>query len=112
MESFPKDQESIQMVTVTVLRRDGQLKERFQMRSGMNLWVFLRKNEIPIGASCSGVGVCAACQIKIIDENQDNVSPKTDFEQNTLARNGKSTPQRLACLCRVYQDITVQSDVW
>jgi ferredoxin len=97
-------------VNVTAQRKDGTILKVFTMRRGANLWVFLRNQGIPIGASCSGVGVCGACDVTLLQGNF--LTETSAFEKNTLERNGKSSQCRLACLCRVGSDIIVTSDCW
>lgn len=101
-------------VTIRLLNKSGDVFDSFEMRSGTNLWVFIRKRGHAIGAACSGVGVCAACAVQIKESTQpDAVSPITDFEKESLARHGKTEPDyRIACLVRVFGDLTVQADYW
>lgn len=98
-------------VTVRCTRLDGKVVRTFSMRGGLNLWVFLRKNGLPIGAACSGVGVCAACHVHVSPEG--NVTAAGEFEKDSLARNGRDPAVlRLACLCRVTGDVVVSADYW
>lgn len=98
-------------VTVRCRTRDGRLVREFPLRAGLNLWVFLRKHGLPIGAACSGVGVCAACHVEVTPP--EAVSPAGEFERGSLSRNGKDPArQRLACLCRVVGDVEVVADYW
>lgn len=112
MEKNPSNNFSMQFVTITLVNKAGDKFDEFNMRAGTNLWVFLRKRGLPIGAACSGVGICAACNIKILTKNTDAISKQNEFEKQTLLKNNKSTDNRLACLCRVFTDITVQADYW
>ncbi len=98
------------LVLVSVLNHSGQKIKEFYMRRGLNLWVFLRKHGLPIGSSCSGVGVCGACSVFIQENKPNSLSPITEFEISCLSRNLKKAGMRIACLCRVYEDIEVSSD--
>lgn len=109
---IPSDQVLNKQVKISLFNKEGKKINEFIMRGGMNLWVFIRKHGLPIGSACSGVGVCAACCITIKNENLNCVSPKNDFEKETLAQNSKPSHMRLACLCRVYDDLEVQADYW
>jgi ferredoxin len=100
------------LIKVTVLDKNCNKLKEFSMRKGSNLWVYLRKNGLPIGSACSGVGVCAACDVKLTILSQDSVSEQNDFEKQSLIRNNKNDNNRLACMCRVYHDISVQADYW
>ncbi|MES2615187.1 MAG: 2Fe-2S iron-sulfur cluster-binding protein [Bdellovibrionota bacterium] len=112
MEKVPSNEVLGKQVKVTVLDKQGKIIDEFTMRGGMNLWVFLRKRGLPIGSACSGVGVCAACDVKIKELSENSISIKNDFEKESLQRNNKPTECRLACLCRVYNDVEVQADYW
>lgn len=112
MEDVPSQDILNRSVTITVLNKAGKQIDQFMMRGGTNLWVFLRKRGLPIGAACSGVGVCGACSLKISSTHANAVSEKNSFEIETLKRNAKPQRERLACLCRIYHDVTVQSDYW
>ncbi len=112
MEKVPSPQVFSRQVKVTILNKNGDKIDEFFMRGGMNLWVFLRKQGLPIGSACSGVGVCGACCVSVKGVGSECVSLQNEFEKETLLRNGKSSHLRLACLCRVYTDIGVQADYW
>lgn len=100
------------MFKVKFLNKNGNKIDEFSIRKGTNLWVFIRKRGLPIGAACSGVGVCAACHLKVVEGTPGATSEQNEFERNTLKNNNKHPSDRLACLCRVYGDITVQADYW
>lgn len=112
MEDLPSQNNLNHFVVITVLNKAGEQIDQFTIRSGANIWVFLRKRGLPIGSACSGVGVCGACSLKISSTHSNAVSEKNLFEIETLKRNGKSPQERLGCLCRIYHDVTVQSDYW
>ncbi len=112
MEKVPSAQTLSRTIKVTILNKNGEKIDEFSMRGGMNLWVFIRKRGLPIGSACSGVGVCGACCVKVTGTAAEYISAQNEFEKETLARNSKSTDMRLACLCRVYDDVTVQANYW
>ena len=108
----PLQKDLSKSVKIILLNKSGNKIDEFFMRAGANLWVFIRKRGLPIGAACSGVGVCGACNIKVITNNPNAVSEQNDFEKNTLLKNNKLIENRLACLCRVFSDLTIQADYW
>ena len=112
MDKVPSPKILAKSIKVTLINKSGNKIDEFNMRAGTNLWVFLRKRGLPIGAACSGVGVCGACNIKIHSDDPESVSIQNDFEKETLLKNNKLSDHRLACLCRVFSDITVQADYW
>ena len=85
-------------------------------RPGTNLWFQLRKHGVPIGSSCSGVGVCGACAVQVrsseppdaADSTSPGLSEETAFERDTKARHGIASHKRLACLVRLWGDVTVE----
>lgn len=99
-------------VTVKLINKKGEEIDAFQMRAGLNLWVFIRKRGHPIGAACSGVGVCAACDVTVVEGSATALTPQNDFERENLRRHGKPETSRLACLVRVFEDVSVQADYW
>jgi ferredoxin len=99
-------------ITVELRRKGGELLRTLSLRKGTNLWVALRRFGIPVGSSCSGVGVCGKCAVQIAPEFEAQLSPRTDLETQTLSRQGIDPAQRLACLCRVQGDVVVSADYW
>ena len=113
MEQIPPYQKDLsKSVKVILLNKSGIIIDEFFMKAGANLWVFIRKRGIPIGSACSGVGVCGACNIKILIDNPTAISTQNEFEKETLSKNNKSIDNRLACLCRVFSDLTIKADYW
>ena len=103
--------ESRSVVKVSLVSSNGQIFGHIELRRNTILWVGLRKHGIPIGASCSGVGVCAACDFEVLD-GELALSVKTGFEAESLKRNDKPLSSRLACLCRVQGDLTITAGYW
>lgn len=102
----------LKTATVKLVAKDGAQIDEFSMRCGTNLWVFIRKRGQPIGSACSGVGVCAACHVEQVSGETNALSEQSDFEREQLARHGLPTSSRLACLCRVFGDVTVKATYW
>lgn len=98
-------------VTVSVQDRLGTVVKEFQVRKGMNLWFQLRKHGLPIGAACSGVGVCAACDVEICSpEGSFTIDNESEFERSSKQRQGIDLSRRLSCLVRVWCDLIVKLD--
>jgi len=98
-------------ITCTVKgNTSGTILKTFPMRWGGNIWAALRRHKIPIGSSCSGVGVCAACAVRL--EPASATETASEFEQKSLQTHEKPLTMRLACLCRAYGDVTVSHDAW
>ncbi|NBW83071.1 (2Fe-2S)-binding protein [bacterium] len=101
-----------EMVNVELRKKTGEFFKTLQIRRGLNLWVALRRFGIPVGASCSGVGVCGKCAIRLVSSDANALSEKSEFETQTLNKQGIDEDLRLSCLCRVNQDVTVSADYW
>lgn len=99
-------------IKIDLIRSTGQHFKTLVVRKGANLWVSLRRFGVPVGASCSGVGVCGKCGVEIKSSTHNSVSAATELEQHTRERQGLSNEVRLACLCRVMEDVTISADYW
>jgi ferredoxin len=96
---------------VRCLNKAGQLLCTLKVRGGLLLWVPLRKSGLPMGAACSGVGVCGACHVRV--EPASHVTPLEEFEKKTLQKQGLfADGVRISCLCRVLGNIDVTADYW
>ena len=102
----------LKTATVKLIAKDGSQLDEFTMRCGTNLWVFIRKRGHSIGAACSGVGVCAACHVEMTEGNSSALSEQNDFERQQLSQHGLPETNRLACLCRVFGDVSVKANYW
>lgn len=100
-------------VTIGLLNKSGDVFKTISVRRGVLLWVALRRFGIPVGASCSGVGVCGKCAIRVVAPTDEKaLTGKTEFEAQTLAKQGLSEDLRLSCLCRVTSGLTITADYW
>jgi ferredoxin len=99
-------------ITIELYRRTGELLKAIRVRKGTNLWVALRRFGVPIGASCSGVGVCGKCAVEITRSTDCAVNTPSELEQHTVDRQGLPPHLRLACLCRVTDNVSIQADYW
>ena len=103
-------------IRVGETRGDPKTPRDIVARPGTNLWFQLRKHGIPIGSSCSGVGVCGACAVQVrpleaadaADTTGPALSEETPFEHDTKARHGIASQKRLACLVRLWGDVVVE----
>lgn len=99
-------------IKVELYRRTGELFRSISVRRGSNLWVILRRFGVPIGASCSGVGVCGKCAVEFTAVSQSAVNEASELEQMTIERQGLPDTVRLACLCRVNENVSLRADYW
>ena len=66
---------------------------------------------LPIGRSCRGVAVCAACRIVIV-EGGDTVEPMDPHEARLAARVPLAEHERYACRARILGDVVVTTSYW
>ena len=66
---------------------------------------------LPIGRSCRGVAVCAACRIFIV-EGVEAVEPMDALEARLAACTPLAEHERYACCARVTGDVTVTTSYW
>ncbi len=63
--------------------------------------------DIPLKHDCGGSGNCGTCHV-IVEEGGENLKPMSPEEEDTLDSSGEVTNEsRLACQCRVRDDIIV-----
>ncbi len=89
-------------------RRVGQSSVELTVRPGALLLAAAVRARLPIGRSCRGVGVCAACRVRVL-AGTEVLSPRTDWETRPMAL---EPDERLACQVRVYGDVTITADYW
>jgi ferredoxin len=99
-------------VSVELRKKTGEVFKKLTLRRGVNLWVALRRFGIPVGASCSGVGVCGKCAVKVQSETDRPLGVQSEFEIQTLTKQGLPADLRLSCLCRVDKDAAISADYW
>ena len=66
---------------------------------------------MPIGRSCRGVAVCAACRIFIV-EGRDAVEPMDALEAQLAARRPLAEHERYACRARILGDVVATTSYW
>ncbi len=66
---------------------------------------------LPVARSCRGVGVCAACRMRVV-EGAANLAPMGECERQLAAREPLRPNERYACLARVRGDVTVTTTYW
>jgi 2Fe-2S ferredoxin len=64
---------------------------------------------MPIGRSCRGVGICAACRVFVVEGEVAAMDP---IEAALAAREPLAEHERYACRARVTGDVTVTTAYW
>lgn len=78
---------------------------------GTTLFDAVRAAGLPLGASCDGDGVCAACGLRVL-AGAGGLSRERPFERDLKARNGVDPALRISCLARVLGEVTVRATYW
>ncbi|MGS0764105.1 ASKHA domain-containing protein [Syntrophomonas curvata] len=73
---------------------------------GVNLWRSMAAHGIDVAGSCSGMGTCGRCKVRI----EGRVSEQSDNERGYLLAEEIKSGERLACYCNVDESITVYLD--
>lgn len=104
-----------QTVKITI----DNLDQTIEVPIGQDLRTALLDNNVPLYQgihktfNCHGHAQCGTCQVEIVS-GSEGLSDQSIYEKGRLAvpiplkpENPKST--RLACMTRVYQDVTIRS---
>ncbi|MCS3900893.1 ASKHA domain-containing protein [Methanococcus voltae] len=67
----------------------------------------LQKNDLKIESPCGGAGTCGKCKVKVLNQNEKNISKPTVEELNYLSKDELNAGIRLSCLTTVYGDLTI-----
>ena len=81
------------------------------MTAGASLLRAALRAHLPVARSCRGVGVCAACRMRVV-EGAHNLAPIGDAERQLATREPLRPNERYACLARVHGDVTVTTTYW
>ena len=95
-------------INVTLMGKSSQYPLTYQYRH-RHLYAFLIENNIPIGSSCKGDGICKKCVITLIE---GDFSPVTELEKKFLGSERLQKGERLACQCAPLQDATISTTYW
>ena len=78
----------------------------FEVASGTTILVAAIQNGLQLRHDCTEA-ICGTDRIKILS-GQDHVSEKTENEELTLEMMNGGPDDRLACVARIFGDITVE----
>lgn len=98
------------MPRVTLLVTNGPARV-VDVLPGATLLRAAVRARMPIGRSCRGVAVCAACRIFIV-EGEGAIAPMDELEARLAARTPLAEHERYACRARVTGDVTVTTSYW
>lgn len=75
--------------------------------AGKNLMDLLMENQIPVGSTCHGDGICSKCCMQVSPTGQ-----QSELEIKTLTRNKLDLTYRLSCQYFINEDISVTTGYW
>jgi 2Fe-2S ferredoxin len=95
---------------VTLVRTNAPPVE-VDVVDGATLLRAVVRGRMPIGRSCRGEGVCAACRVRIL-EGVESVEPMDDVERALSAREPLPFDERYACRARLRGPVTLTTSYW
>ena len=98
------------MPRVTFVVRGGPPRA-IDVLPGASLLRAAVRGRMPIGRSCRGVGVCAACRVQIL-AGAGAVLPMDELERALAAREPLAADERYACRARITGDVTITTTYW
>lgn len=78
---------------------------------GESIFAALRRNDVPIGSSCAGDGVCDKCRVLVL-RGAERLSNPSDAERRHFFEHGVTDGERLACQTVVIGDVTITTGYW
>lgn len=86
----------------------GNNEDIVQLPEGASPFEAIRALVPDFGHACNGKGTCGKCRIRVADAFRDALSPPSDAECHLLGEAQVSGGHRLACLVRIYADVTLE----
>lgn len=95
---------------MTLLRSNAPPRE-VEVVDGATLLRAILRGRMPIGRSCRGAGICAACRVFVVD-GAEHVAPMDPVERALAAREPLATDERYACRARLHGPVTLTTAYW
>jgi len=85
----------------------SQVNKTFEVPEGFTILEVALNNDIDLEHNCGGNCACSTCHV-VVAEGYENLSPKTDEEQDMLNEaEGLTETSRLSCQSKICGDIVV-----
>jgi 2Fe-2S ferredoxin len=85
----------------------SQINKTFEVPEGFTILEVALNNDIDLEHNCGGNCACSTCHV-VVSEGYENLSPKTDEEQDMLNEaEGLTGTSRLSCQSKIFGDIVV-----
>ena len=98
------------MPRVTLVVRGGPPRS-IDVLPGATLLRAAVRARMPIGRSCRGAGICAACRVQIL-AGAGALAPMDSVEAALAAREPLAGNERYACRARIAGDVTMTTTYW
>lgn len=82
-----------------------------EVEDGENLMESLTSRGIAVASSCQGEMVCAKCYIQVVDGSY-NLSSPSQNERDFMTIKDIPKNCRMACVCKIEGDITIDTPYW
>jgi ferredoxin len=69
------------------------------------------RGRLPLGRSCRGSGICAACRVRIVD-GAAHLLPMDAVESALAAREPLASDERYACRARLSGPVALTTSYW
>jgi ferredoxin len=84
-----------------------QVNKIFEVPEGFTILEVALNNDIDLEHNCGGNCACSTCHV-VVQEGYENLSPKTDEEQDMLNEaEGLTDTSRLSCQSKIVGDVAV-----
>ena len=93
------------------LLRTGAAPREVEVLDGATLLRAVVRARLPIGRSCRGTGICAACRVRIVD-GAEHLAPMDPVEAALAAREPLATDERYACRARLHGPVALTTSYW
>ena len=81
------------------------------MVPGATLMRAVLRAHLPLARSCRGVGVCAACRVRVVS-GAEHLLSQGAAEVALAARQALRPDERYACLARAVGDVVISTTYW
>jgi adenylate cyclase len=86
-------------------------ESQIEVKKGINLMSAIIAAGKPIGSSCSAIGICGKCFVRVI-MGMENLSHPNPIERKLLERENLPSDYRISCQTKVYGPVTVTTSYW
>ena len=93
------------------LVRFHPLGKSAKVRPGSTLLSAALLQDVPLGQSCSGDGMCGWCRVQVL-EGEENLAPPGPLERRLMEKIGFAESERAACQAKVNGDVKVTTGYW